>query len=290
MLNFNEKKANMKVDISSTAVEKGIDLAKDFLDKLISPAIEETGLLIKDQIASWRFKNQIKTLNKAREFCEKHNIKPKEISFKLICPLLEYASLEENEKLQDKWAILISNLVDSEQNIENHVFPYILSQISLNEYDSLEKSFLEKQIRVNKLKKELEISKKEYPFKEKQIIENIEKHKDEIFSKWKYEKELSELKNSENKILNLIKEPETLNDSDLKEFEISNLVRLGLIKNIIEHYIHSQPITIPSRNEYAYEDDIKVDLEIGIDQDYEYYNLTELGELFISACTEKNKL
>ena len=220
----------------------------------------------------------------------KHNIKPKEISFKLICPLLEYASLEENEKLQDKWAILISNLVDSEQNIENHVFPYILSQISLNEYDSLEKSFLEKQIRVNKLKKELEISKKEYPFKEKQIIENIEKHKDEIFSKWKYEKELSELKNSENKILNLIKEPETLNDSDLKEFEISNLVRLGLIKNIIEHYIHSQPITIPSRNEYAYEDDIKVDLEIGIDQDYEYYNLTELGELFISACTEKNKL
>ncbi|MCK8142905.1 DUF4393 domain-containing protein [Flavobacterium sp. I-SCBP12n] len=280
----------MKVDISSTAVEKGIDLAKDFLDKLISPAIEETGLLIKDQIASWRFKNQIKTLNRAQEFCEKHNIKPKEISFKLICPLLEYASLEEDEKLQDKWAILISNLVDSEQNIENHVFPYILSQISLNEYDSLEKSFLEKQVRVNKLKKELEISKIEYPSKEKEIIENIEKHKEDIFSKWKYEKELRELKDSENKILNLIKEPESLNDSDIKEFEISNLVRLGLIKNIIEHYIHSQPITIPSRNEYEYEEDIKVDLEIGIDQDYEYYNLTELGELFISACTEKNKL
>lgn len=39
-----------KIDISSTAIEKGIDFAKDFLDKLIGPSIEETGLLIKDRI------------------------------------------------------------------------------------------------------------------------------------------------------------------------------------------------------------------------------------------------
>ena len=71
----------MKLDISSTAVEKGIDLAKDFLDKLITPTVEETGLLMKDQIASWRFKNQIKALTKAMEICKKHNINPKQISF-----------------------------------------------------------------------------------------------------------------------------------------------------------------------------------------------------------------
>lgn len=178
----------MKIDITSSVVEKGIDLAKDFLGKLISPSVEETGLLIKDQISSWRFKNQIKVLNKAKDYCEKHNISPKQVSFKLICPLLEYASLEEEEILQDKWSILISNLVDSEQNIENHVFPYILSQLSLNEYEALEKSFLSKKERVEKLNQEMETSKKEYPEKEKTILAKIEEHKNDIFNKWKFEK------------------------------------------------------------------------------------------------------
>lgn len=275
----------MKIDISSTIVEKSFDAAKGFLNKLIGPSIEETGLLIKDQVASWRFKNQLKILNKAQDYCSKNNISPKQVSFKIICPLLEYASLEEDEKLQEKWAILISNLVDSEQNIENHVFPYILSQISLNEYNSLELTFQKKLERVHKLNKELELHKSEFPEKEKAILENIEKHADEIFNKWKFERELRELLDSEAKINRLIKEPESLDDSNLKEFEISNLVRLGLIKNVIEHYVYAEPITIPRQDEYDYGDK-QVDLDIGIDQDYEYYNLTELGELFIKACTE----
>ena len=65
----NEQK--QKTDISSTAVEKGLDLAKGFVDKLVSPPIEELGLLIKDQVSYWRFSNQIKILNKAKILCEK---------------------------------------------------------------------------------------------------------------------------------------------------------------------------------------------------------------------------
>ena len=42
----------MKLDITSSAIEKGIDIAKSFLEKLIGPTVEETGLLIKDQISS----------------------------------------------------------------------------------------------------------------------------------------------------------------------------------------------------------------------------------------------
>ena len=277
----------MKIDITSSVVEKGIDLAKDFLGKLISPAVEETGLLIKDQISSWRFKNQVKVLNKAKDYCEKHNISPKQVSFKLICPLLEYASLEEEEILQDKWSILISNLVDSEQNIENHVFPYILSQLSLNEYESLEKSFLSKKERVEKLNQEMETYKKEYPEKEESILAKIEEHKNDIFNKWKFEKEHRDLKDYDRKISSLINEPEVLDDSNLKEFEISNLVRLGLVRNIIQHYVHAEPIQFPSRSDIEYGEVSQLNVEVGIDQDYEYHNLTELGELFIKACTEK---
>ncbi len=97
-----------KINITSTALEKGIDIAKDFLDKLVMPAIEETGLLLRDQVTLWKFKNQVTMLNKARLFCEKNNISTKQISLKLLCPLLAYSGIEEDEVLQDKWAILLS--------------------------------------------------------------------------------------------------------------------------------------------------------------------------------------
>ena len=133
-----------KIDISSTALEKSIDTAKEFLGKLMSPAVEEVGLLLRDSVALWRFKNQVRILNKAKACCERNNISPKAISLKLLCPLLEGAALEEDETLQDKWAILLSNMVDSEQNIQNHVFPYILSQMSSNEFLFVERVFRDK--------------------------------------------------------------------------------------------------------------------------------------------------
>jgi hypothetical protein len=43
----NNYRKPMKFDITSSAVEKGIDLAKEFLGKLISPGVEETNLMCK---------------------------------------------------------------------------------------------------------------------------------------------------------------------------------------------------------------------------------------------------
>ncbi len=148
-----------KLDITSTAFEKGIDLAKEFADRLIGPAIDETGLLFKDKISYWRLVNQVKVLNKAKALTEKNGIDPKAISLKLLVPLLENASLEEDEELQNRWAILLSNMVDSAQNIENHVFPYILSQLSIEEYKALQSTYESKLYRIqsasNQLKEHL---------------------------------------------------------------------------------------------------------------------------------------
>jgi hypothetical protein len=128
-LNLNEGDTLMPPDIniSSTTIEKGIDFAKSFLDKLITPAIEEMGLLLKDQVSLWRFNNQVKILNKAKLICEANNIPIKSISPKILCPYLEQCSLEDDELLQEKWAHLLSNMVDSRKNIQTNIFPYILS-------------------------------------------------------------------------------------------------------------------------------------------------------------------
>ncbi len=290
------------LNIKSSTIEKGIELAKDFLDKLIMPAIEETGLLIKEKVTYWKFKNQVKVLNKAKDYCEKHGINPKTISFKLLVPLLETSALEEDEVLQDKWAILLSNMVDSEQNVENHVFPYILGQISINEFFNLEKVVAERKKNVIKKTELLHLFQKERLQREISLKEKIEEKKKEIeiesnsskygFSDklWKLQREKSSLENelrhlpyTEKSLIREINEPENVPTDNLKEFEISNLIRLGLIKYVQEAFSGYQSLEIPNSKDDDY---LSVDFDIDVDFE-ENYILTELGELFIDACTEK---
>jgi len=296
---------NKKIDISSSALEKGLEIAKNFLDKLIMPAIEETGLLLKDQVSLWKFKNQVKMINKAKSFCEKNNISPKTISLKLLCPLFDYSAIEDDEILQDKWAILLSNMVDSEQNIENHVFPYILSQLSTNEFLILEKVFGEKQNRIKQLNYELDEYRKNKPKFEEQIKTKLNDLKNEleqlnndkmshgVFNEvWRVQKEqrkqeaeLHTLNYKETTILFSLKKPEIIPDFSLEEFELSNLIRLGLVKEVKDFYTGTQRLEIPNEHDDDY---LKVDFDIEVESNVENI-LTELGELFINACQEKTK-
>ncbi len=300
-----------KIDITSTTLEKGLDIAKGFVEKLISPSAEEMGLLLKDNIAKWRFSNQVKTLVKAQAICEKHDVNPQMISPKLLTPLLEYASLEDNEKLQDKWATLLANMVDSDQNVENHVFPYLLSQVSIQEFELLEKTLnmkieriksintelgeylKEKDQILTNLTKRIEIIKKEVETRKSNNINNPRSYK----GYWELESELRELNSKkysfERKQVRLeraINEAELLTQNDLREYEISNLIRLGVVKEIIRSYgyVDNQRVSVSRTHDYESEDYVSLDdLSVTIETDIIEYELTELGELFIKACQEK---
>ncbi len=290
------------LNIKSSTIERGIELAKDFLDKLIMPAVEETGLLMKEKVTYWKFKNQVKVLNKAKEYCEEHGIEPKTVSFKLLVPLLETSALEEDEILQDKWSILLSNMVDSEQNVENHVFPYILGQLSTNEFLVIEKVVKDKKERIKKYQSEYEDYKINRPRIEKDLKQKIsdieEQMKIESQGKeyhysdkmWELRKQKSgiesEIRDIEHKEWSFkwnLRKPEEFPDGSLREFEVSNLNRLGLIKYVQENISSSNTLEIPNKPN---EDYLVVDFDIDVDYE-EKYLLTELGELFVEACSEK---
>lgn len=287
-----------KIDITSTALEKGLDIAKDFLNKLIIPTVEETGLLLRDKVTMWRFNNQVKMLNKARVICEKNGISPKKVSLKILCPLLDYAGLEEDEVLQDKWAQLLANMVDSGQNIENHVFPYILSQISTNEFVSLETTVTLNDERATKLQVDLEALKKVRPEKEQLLKTKIAEigkwlrtQKNWNQTQWtrqqekmKLESDLRNLLTQEYKLNQSINEPQYLS-GDLEPYEIANLIRLGLIKAVQKTYgyVKYHKIRNDPHSEYLDLEDAEVDIQT----EYEEYICTDLGVLFIRACTEK---
>lgn len=288
-------------NITSTLAEKGIDLVKDFLGKLITPAIEEVGLLVKDKIAFFRWKNQVDILITAKKYTEKHNIDPKTISLKLLVPLLDYAGLEESEYLKDKWALLLTNLVDSRQNITNQVFPYLLGQISIEEYRFLEQALVQRDNEMEELKNEMNLLRAKNQTRLKKLKAQLKEAKAQSNKTAKSHTkglDLESLKKADgiiqiqfniNQIENdkgiralHMKMSNTLKISvkDLEEYELANILRLGIIKAIQIPYSYGNEVRIPREGEY-------LSFDIHIENDLIEYSFTELGEKFIYACTEK---
>jgi len=117
-------------DIELKVASEGLEVAKGFLQKLINPSIEEIGLLVADNIRLWRYKNQLRIIHKAETYIRENNIEIKQIPVKILIPLLEGASLEEDNSLRDRWAALLVNYADSSNDMSTTIFPDILIQLS----------------------------------------------------------------------------------------------------------------------------------------------------------------
>ncbi len=109
----------------------------ELMIKIFGPAADQIGNIFSDQMQALRFRLAIGILKRAKERAENHNIPIKNIPIKVIIPLLEGASLEEDESMKDLWVNMLVNLLNAEENFNQHIFPYILSQISRDDYEEL---------------------------------------------------------------------------------------------------------------------------------------------------------
>ncbi|MEQ9298606.1 MAG: Abi-alpha family protein [Cyclobacteriaceae bacterium] len=120
---------------SSTAIAIATEKAISFIEKVVAnPLIEATGVLT-DKVKFWRFQNQVKIILRAKEFLLNKGIKvPKKVPIKDLTTLLEYASLEDEEEMQDNWAHLLGEAMNPTNSFNTSMMlSQILSQISLNE-------------------------------------------------------------------------------------------------------------------------------------------------------------
>jgi hypothetical protein len=68
------------MEINIQPLDKIAEAAKDFLQKVITPPLEELGLLAADRIKLWRFKNQIEI----ESFPQLVTFKTKEFQSRLV--------------------------------------------------------------------------------------------------------------------------------------------------------------------------------------------------------------
>jgi Abortive infection alpha len=99
--------SNQELELYKATVEAGTKaLVKEF-----AGAGVETGEWLRDVVRFHRWKYQVRTMQRAKQFLDDAGIAPEDVSLKTLVPLLEGAALEdENEPtMADRWAALLAN-------------------------------------------------------------------------------------------------------------------------------------------------------------------------------------
>lgn len=113
---------------------------KSFFDGIIPDFVKEGGGIIADTVRFWRWHNQVKIVKKAKQILEDNNLDKNKVPLKVLHPLLESSSLEEDESMQGKWSNLLANAIAGTQRVTPNYIE-ILKELSPIEALILDKLF-----------------------------------------------------------------------------------------------------------------------------------------------------
>jgi len=187
-------------EIAKTA-RNAIDAAREaggFIARFVSGPLEQGMGIFEDKLKYMRWERQVRLMQKAEELLRSLNLSAptRAVPLKIAIPLFQAASIEDDNFLQDKWAILLVNAANAESGIEvRRAFVEILEQISPLEAKILDVVY-------------------SLPFKETQH--------DGIFA--------SDLPNSARRYTEKGNREDGLEPSDEVKLAIANLARVGCLK------------------------------------------------------------
>jgi hypothetical protein len=82
--------------------------------RMLGPAADELAEMWRDQIRVYRYGRQLKLLEKAERMAQEAGFTPQAVPPKILFPLLQGASFEDDESLHDMWAALLANAASPE--------------------------------------------------------------------------------------------------------------------------------------------------------------------------------
>lgn len=86
----------------------------DGVRRMLGPAADEVGEMLRDRVRLYRYERQIKLLDKFDRITQEAGFTPQAVPPKILFPLLEGASFEDNEDLHTMWASLLANAASPE--------------------------------------------------------------------------------------------------------------------------------------------------------------------------------
>ncbi|KGE14630.1 Abi-alpha family protein [Sphingobacterium deserti] len=227
--------------------------SENLLTSLFGPSFKEFGGLLSDNVKLRRFKNQVKIFTEAEEFLKNNNIEAKSVNLKVLAPLIEFSSLEEDESLQKKWSNLTVNILRGDSSImlqQNSIT--VLNKISTEDAALIDMIYDELPVKKNKR------------FQKQRGYSNVQKPEDYPSSTFTFSvKEIQK------------RYGHTIDDIDLC---IANLISVGLLK-------WDTDVEVTAQKSSDDPDDTDIDVDINVYNDSELI-ITRFGEKFVELCRE----
>lgn len=128
--------------LTTVLASAGGDAAVSFVKKILGPAGDELSGMVADYIRIHRLGNQIKMFRRSERMLTDAGFKPNPVALKVLWPLMEGASLEEDEALSTKWASLLANAATPQgDTLVEPSFADVLRQITPLQAQILDKIY-----------------------------------------------------------------------------------------------------------------------------------------------------
>ena len=115
--------------------------AKGLLTRLLGPAADELGLILQDEVHAYRQRNLLRILNATRDRLAAEELEARPVSLRVLLPILDGASLEDDARLSAMWAGLLASTAASPDHGEycHPSFSRILVELTPREARLLER-------------------------------------------------------------------------------------------------------------------------------------------------------
>lgn len=115
---------------------KAIDASRElggFIAKFTGGPLTQAMGIVEDRLKYMRWERQLRLMDRANAFLAARGLQgpDRQVPLQVALPLLEAASLAENDELQDRWAMLLANAADASINVEvRRAFVSILDDLA----------------------------------------------------------------------------------------------------------------------------------------------------------------
>lgn len=130
-----EEEAKAAQEVAKTT-GKAIDAAREaggFIARFVSGPLEQGIGIFEDRLRYMRWERQIRLMQRTQDFLRRVGLSAptRPVPLKLLIPIMQGASLEENDDLQDRWAALLVNAANANFRSEvRRSYGVILEQLT----------------------------------------------------------------------------------------------------------------------------------------------------------------
>ncbi len=152
-------KAKASIIKQEAEIEASQKEVQAFFKAIVPNFVLELGGVLTDTVKYWRFRNQVAIVKKSNQLIDDSGLPKKQVPLKVLLPIMENSSLEEDEAIQQKWASLLANAATGKVDITPN-YSEILKELSSFEVLLLDSLYDEAMRETDEIKrKELQFGK-----------------------------------------------------------------------------------------------------------------------------------